>query len=463
MAEAFDFGVYLANRAKSDKVTSVYEASQEKVANLRQMQAENITNAEAARQRNSSSVLGILQDLTGTDNEGVIAHDGLIGMPINAAVALGSGFSKIAGYVGSGVYDTQAMMQNANVPQEVKDARARMLANQATPADTELLALPAGDIAKRVMPTEKTLLSQKVREGFKTNLQQISDMETAVSRSDFMRNLFDLSGAVHTGNKDQLTADIRESAAENIDTFSQGVDQLKAGKLSGLGDVASGFGGAVAKIPGAALSNPLGAADFLMENGAQLLASGAGRVPQIIANVGYGLDAFGQGVVDHVKKHGGAMPSNEDLAWKAALAGTAVAAEYAGDKLSGVTDMFRGVPKAIGADSKALLKNALLNATVNNPITRTGLAAVQGGMGEYMTEGYQTWAENAIKMEDTSLADAHEGGAIGAIIGGGTGVASHLGRELTGTTDGKLKNAAETRKEKASFDALLKPMTLQLC
>lgn len=451
----FDFDTYLANRYQNlegDKLGQLAAASQEKITALGKY-AQNIETAKVANKlRNSGSVISRLQDITGASDTGVLAHDGLIGEPINAAVALGSGFSKSVGYVASGLHDANAMLLNKDVPQEVKDAHARLIAKQATPEDMALLALPYGDTAKRAEPTD---YKQKLRSDFKTNLQQVTDMQNEISTADGLRSIFDLSGAVHTGNKDALTKDLKSKTDGAVDTFRQGFNQVKYGEVgSGLLDMATGLGSAVSEIPGAAARNPLGALDFLSENGANLLMSGAGKIPQAISNVGYGLDAFGQGVAEHVKSKGGAMPTNEDLAWKALIGATAVGAEYAGDKLSGVTDLFKPVKKVLESEAKTALKQAL--GFVSNPVTRTTGAGFKGGSGEFFTEAYQTWAENAMKMKDTTLNESFEGGAIGAIIGGGTGVASHVGREITGTTEGKLETAAQTRKQRQDFAALAK-------
>lgn len=455
----FDLTNYFNKRfgnTGTDKIKAVVDASQEKVIALGKYRdqmvinkAVNDANEAAAQSHNSSSVLGVLQDISGASNDGVLAPDGLLGAPINNAVAMGSGLSMLSGYVASGIHDLNAMDLNKDIPQEVKDARARMLAGTATDADMQLLALPRGDVVKR---PETTDYMHKVRKDFKTNLEQITDMETSLDRAVNARKFFDLSGAVHTGTKDALTKDLGESANDSIAKFSKGIDQVKDGKTgSGLADMAVGLGGALSEIPGAALRNKQGAVTFLAENAANLAASGLGKIPQALSNVGYGLDAFGQGVDAQRTANHGAIPTNEDLAWKAGLAATAVAAEYAGDKLSGVTDLFKPAKKAVADEAKTALKKAL--GMVDNPVTRTAGAAVKGGSGEFLTEGYQTWAENAMKMEDTSLKQAYEGGAIGAIIGGGTGIAANLGAELTGNTPGKVLDRQATLQEKKTFSA----------
>lgn len=431
-----------ANNALADKALL-------RSTELNEYQAKRASELVLSKERNSSSALTALQDITGASNDGVLAPDGFLGAPINNAVAMGSGLSMLSGYVASGIHVLNAMDLNKDIPQEVKDARARMLAGTATDADMQLLALPRGDVVKR---PETTDYMHKVRKDFKTNLEQITDMETSLDRAVNARKFFDLSGAVHTGTKDALTKDLGESANDSIAKFSKGIDQVKDGKTgSGLSDMAVGLGGALSEIPGAALRNKQGAVTFLAENAANLAASGLGKIPQALSNVGYGLDAFGQGVEAQRTANHGAIPTNEDLAWKAGLAATAVAAEYAGDKLSGVTDLFKPAKKAVADEAKTALKKAL--GMVDNAVTRTAGAAVKGGSGEFLTEGYQTWAENAMKMEDTSLKQAYEGGAIGAIIGGGTGIAAHVGLELTGNTPDKVLDRQATLQEWKTFSA----------
>jgi AAA domain/UvrD-like helicase C-terminal domain len=452
----FDFDNYIAKRTgagNDEKIASLVEASRSKVAGLQQLRSNVINSTIESKQRNAGSVVSILQDITGADSDGVMGVDGLIGAPINNIVALGSGAAKVTGYIGSGIHDIDAMYHNSRIPEGVKEARARMLQGVATPADNELLALPDGDITKRPEPTDYT---QKLRKDFTTNLQRITEMENSLDRAALLRKSFDLSSAVHSGSKDKLTRELGQRAEGDIETFRQGYGQVKNGEvLSGLGGMASGLGGALSEIPGAAVNNPLGATTFLADNAANIVASAAGRIPQAVSNVGYGLDAFGQGTEDFRKKNKGELPSNTELAENAALAAAAVGMEYAGDKLSGVTDWLKPAPKMVEKEAKTALKEALGFAT-NNVLTRTAGAVAKGGTGEFFTEGTQTTLENAIKNEDTTLNQAFEGGAIGAIIGGTTGTASHLGKELTGTTDDKVAAAVARRKKDADFAGLAK-------
>lgn len=445
----FDMDSYLKTRfsgVTTEKINEINQIRESKLASLREARdsiAANTANRIAADAANANSVVGIL----GLDPEGIV------GAPVNLAVAGGAGLSALAGYAAQTPYLVDSLWLNKDIPQEVKDARARQLAGQATAEDVALLALPSGDLKERA-PVAPGDWMHTLKKDFKTNLQQVTDMETSLERAKILRDGFDLSGAVHTGSKDKLTSDLRNSANDSINTFRKGVDQLKSGEtIDGLVSAVKGLGGAISEIPGAAVRNPLGATTFLAENAANLAASGLGKGAQALSNVGYGMNAFGEGMSDHVAKHGGAMPTNEDIGWKAGLAATAIAAEYAGDKLSGVTDLFSGAKKAL--DAKKVFKNALLEGTVNNPLTRTAGAVTEGAMGEFMTEGYQTWAENAIKMKETSLNDAFEGGAIGAIIGGGTSTVAHLGKELTGTTDGKIEKTLQTRKQLAENAVLV--------
>jgi hypothetical protein len=448
----FDMDTYLKSRfssASPDKTAELNQVRDSKIASIlaaRQAIAANtgnrIANEAASANAASNSVIGVLGKLTGLGNDGVLAHDGVIGAPINNVVAVGSGLSALTGYVAQTPSLLNSVLLNKDIPQEVKDARARQLKGESTAEDAALMAMPFGDTQARA-PVAPGDWMRTLRKDFKTNLQQVTDMESALTNAKTLRDVFDLSSAVHTGSKDKLTSDLGDSAEGSINTFREGMDQIKAGNtFSGLATSAKGLGGALSEIPGAAARNPLGAATFFAENAAQLGASGAGKAAQVLANVGYGMNAFGEGMSEHVKQLGGAMPSHEDIAWKAALAATAVGAEYAGDKITGVTDLFTGAKKAL--DTKALFKNALLEGTVNNPLTRTASAVLKGGSGEFLTEGYQTWAENSMKMKDTTLNEAYEGGAIGAIIGGGTSTVSHLGKELTGTTD----TAVEKYKDK---------------
>lgn len=418
-------------QARIDKIERLSAISRKIAAGT----ADYIANQAKTAEAKSNSAVGILSNVTGID---FTPEKSIIGTGLNTAVGLGSGLSRLSGYVASGIHDANALLLNKDIPQEVKDARARQLQGQATPEDEKLLALPRGDLTERkVAPND---FMHRVRKDFKSNLSQIQDMEESLKNAQSLREAFDFSSAVHQGTKDALTDDLKHTTVEDLNQVSEGWDALKQGKvIAGLKDMASGIAGSTPKIADAAIKHPLGTAQFLAENLPNTLAAATGAVGMVVSNAAYALDTMGQGMIERTKALKGAMPTNEDLAWNALWSSTAGLAEIYGDKLMGIPKLFKGAPKEVVEAAKDMNKGSFIKSILNSGPVKTTAAIAEGAAGEYVTEGYQTWAENAAKVKETSLEEAFTGAAIGAITGGVMSGGIHGVAELAGSTPEKIK------------------------
>lgn len=418
-------------QARIDKIERLSAISRKIAAGT----ADYIANQAKTAEAKSNSAVGILSNVTGID---FTPEKSIIGTGLNTAVGLGSGLSRLSGQVASGIHDANALLLNKDIPQEVKDARARQLQGQATPEDEKLLALPRGDLTERkVAPND---FMHRVRKDFKSNLSQIQDMEESLKNAQSLREAFDFSSAVHQGTKDALTDDLKHTTVEDLNQVSEGWDALKQGKvIAGLKDMASGIAGSTPKIADAAIKHPLGTAQFLAENLPNTLAAATGAAGMVASNAAYALDTMGQGMTERTKALKGAMPTNEDLAWNALWSSTAGLAETYGDKLMGIPKLFKGAPKEVVEAAKDMNKGSFIKSILNSGPVKTTAAIAEGAAGEYVTEGYQTWAENAAKVKETSLEEAFTGAAIGAITGGVMSGGIHGVAELAGSTPEKIK------------------------
>lgn len=462
----FDLTNYLSNRAGSsgsstsvepkaipeldgyDKIYEVEKAAKEKIARLDALNLRDQKRREVAKQ----SSVGMLD----------LDPEGLTGTVVNSAVGAGASVSRLTGQVGSGIWDLLGAATNQHMPQEVKDARARQLQGKATQADEALLALPSGltEMPKRWL-TEIEAYQLKNSE---TNGQRIQRMEKSFKNAKDVREFFDLSNRVHQGNKDR-TIDSFNAKVDQADVvqMNAGLDKLNNGEyLAGAKEFLPGFVKAIPAALKAGIENPMGAVDMVVDQTGNLLSMAAGAPVAAAANLLYGVDSFGQGVQAHLEDNKGAIPSDKEFAKKAALAGSAVLAETVGDKLTGVTKLAKGFGKAAEKATeevtqeaartglKETLKNALTGANDIAP-TRIAKAGLEGAVGEYATEGYQTWAEEAMKGHNASAEKILEGAAMGAIAGAGMSGGAHAAHEVASATVSGLTKAADVVQDKVGF------------
>lgn len=461
----FDMDNYLKSRFSS--------ITPEKIAELNQVREDKIASVQAARQRiaanttvraatqaandaaDANSVVGIL----GLDPKGIV------GETVNKIVGLGSGFSASAGMVGSGLHTLNALRLNADIPQEVKDARARELRGEATPDDLTLLALPRGYLKTTDIP-DQTNPYTRLRPDFTSNRQQIADMEAAVKDSESVRKFFDLSSAVHQGQKREITNELADTAKDDIAQVAEGWGKLKDGQIvDGLSQMVPGLTRSAANIVPVALNNPSGTLDYVAENISNMAMAGAGSLGAVGAAGLYGLDTFGKGIADRFEAKdangkSGTLPNNDDLIGMAVDSALAGAGEYIGNAAMGASKLAKAGAKAIETPdlaalkeaAKAALKNPVANALTDNVLTRTAKAVAEGAAEEYVTEGLQTKLENDVSGKPTSLMDVYQGAAIGGMTGGVIGSGTHTIHELTGTTESAIEKRQTKLEERIQHD-----------
>ena len=240
---------------------------------------------------------------------------------------------------------------------------------------------------------------------------------------DAIRSGADYSSIVDQTNREKLSKDLLEGYDPATQEFGDGLDAIKKGDiLGGTKTVVTGYAKLLLNAIKAVGNNPMAATEYIAENAPQLFIGAAGKAGMALltsANVGYGLDAYHQGISDYQDKHGGALPPPEQRDRMAVLAASLVVAEQAGDVLGlGFTKLgataVKDAAKAVGEGATDATRTSFMKA-----LKETGKAAAAGVASETPTEGYQTWAEGEIAGKPASGAEIYSGAVIGGASGGG--------------------------------------------
>ena len=422
MAE-FDMDAYLRRRPfnpnSTDKFLGLEEATQSKIKALNQYSQERQAQKAKDEAAFKGSTIGILEDITGLDRDGVVAD------AINKGVILGNSLSRAAGYVGSGIWDLAASAANIKVSDEVKAARSRQLKGEATSEDVALLNRPT--------------FHPVTGEQQETNAELVARVEDAFKNAASVRKFFDLSGAVDPRDNARLSQDILANSPDGVAQIKKTVDALKAGEyLQGTKEALSAIPKLAPGVLKAGLDNPNAVLNQVLDQFSNIASGAAGKAAATGLNALYGVDAYGQGIQEKMAANAGAVPSNKEMGDSALYGALASGAEIAGDKLTGVYDLAktlkRGGQDATIEASRRSLKDALLQSM---PV-RVARAGTEGFVGEGITEGVQTQLEAKAKGKDASPEDI----AIGAGIGGLAGMGMSGGISAASTPEHVLKHRA---------------------
>ena len=471
----------------TDKERKVIEAGNQKLEQLKlykQKQAERII-------RDSKTLAARI----GLDNESTLGSLANIGASV---IAGGVGVVK---NIATSVHGAHAAYLSKDISDEVRRARASQLRGDASVDEKRLLDMDVNTSWE---------YQQGERKGVHSNLDQIKAWEAAQDRAAVVRDMLDASSLVYQGNREDLVTQVSKDATQIKDQFVRGKEAITNGNwLDGAGDILGSVGNGVASVIAAGADNPLATAELIAENAPQLLLS-RGLGGFALTNATYGMDELTKGINEYRSANQGAMPDSDKMGEMAAWAASMVAAETVGDKLmldggkhlGKLSDKLSkaAIQAGKGADDAAVaalktgdaavdgvvkeavkatktdkligmskdLKNVLLRTTggaLDTSIARAGVAALEGGAGEYMTEAYQTFAENQIQDKETTF-DGQEGlhvaGTLGALAGGTTKGAIDGATSLATTVAENAKasyanmlKAKEEDEKKAVTDALV--------
>ena len=405
----FDIDAFLGNRfdAASQKLKAVEEASRRKQEELAQL-----------------STIPDPQEGTWVNKLNLDRH-GTTASVVNAVGSLASGASRLAGNVAALPSAIQYSSQASELPQEVIAAFDSERKGVATPAEKELLDYaPQGRGSYR------------------------DQVGAALKSSQAVRNIneaFDISKVVDSSKQAKLQEDLEQGFTPHWEKVTNG-DAWD--KVAGIAGLLSNAGGAILNNKEAVLQHVL---QNLPQLAVGMLGGPAGPAALGVANAGYAVDLFHQGVSNYAKKNNGALPSQEQLDQMARDSALAGAAEYLGDAATlGAGKAFgklglagKGAKNAATAAEKELARTSLKQALLN-----TGKAALGSAATEAPTEGYQTYLEGEITGSPASAADIYSGAVIGAASAGhtttalrGAHEAGALWDQSTKQTEAKAANA----------------------
>lgn len=323
-----------------------------------------------------------------------LSPDSVLGTSVNMSASLLSGAANMGGIVAALPLYTQGL-DDINFADE--DFRAAERLNKGTASKEDL-----------------TRLNRKAFTlGDETILDVIQKSSIARDSAKDVRDRFNLNGIVHQGDRTKLSTSIKGSTADDLAQVQQGWDQLKNyEELSGWGNIVSGAGKALAHGAGALWDNPKATTEYTFENIPQIVAGGPGGTVGKVAlggfTGGYALDTYNEGIKQKIKDNDGQMPSQEERLGSLAWGLTAGAAEYASNVFLGAKAA-HGLPGLATESVSSGFKNALKTAALD-------VAASMGEEG--LTEGFQTFAEDAAAGKSADLGKILESGLIGAAVGG---------------------------------------------
>lgn len=409
--------------------------------------------------------------------------------------------------VATTVHGLNAAALAQNIPDEVRSARARQLQGKASEEDTKILGLTEGLLQE---PKTETRWQFEQRQGARTNLDHIKAWEKSQDNAATVRQMLNVDSIIHQGNQRNLINSVADDAEKIKDQFVKGKEAFAKGDwFEGAGDILGSIGKGASSVVGAGVENPMAVAELVARQAIPLVLS-RGLGGFALTNATYGMDELTKGINEYRSANQGAMPDSDKMGEMAAWAASMVAAETVGDKLmldggkhlGKLSDKLSkaAIQAGKGADDAAVaalktgdaavdgvvkeavkatktdkligmskdLKNVLLRTTggaLDTSIARAGVAALEGGAGEYMTEAYQTFAENQIQDKETTF-DGQEGlhvaGTLGALAGGTTKGAIDGAASLATTVAENAKasyanmlKAKEEDEKKAVTDALV--------
>ena len=210
----FDLDAYLSTKVDpantTRKIEELQAASLQKVAKLQADHENALANRQAkvaADKAAESSWVGRI---------GLNPESGL-GEAVNLGASLVSGASRVAGQLASLPYNLSATADENAVSQAQINAANRKAKGEYLPGDEELLNRPniigtgnltEAEYAARPVPTDGRPVMPSAAEQL---AQAKGDRATARD----LNNLFDLSGIVHQGNRQELSKDIARNFDEN--------------------------------------------------------------------------------------------------------------------------------------------------------------------------------------------------------------------------------------------------------
>lgn len=350
------------------------------------------TDLNKAKQGLSATIENRKRNENSLVSELFLDPQSVAGRIVNTGASLASGVANIAGTVAA-VPEYLAALPGLTLPDETYRAYERHKAGKATAEDLKLLNEGGGN---------------------STPLAKIESGMAYVKGANETRKAFDLGDWVHTGNRQATDKELDVALEAPLAQISKGWTALKNyDEANGWADITSGLATALAKGANVLANNPMTVTEMVAENGPQTVLGGLGKAGVTVLGTfgfGYALETFNKGIEKYKKANDGKMPTEAERVEIGTLAVTAALADYATDvKLGkGVAD---SVESALAGGAKKNLDEILFKGTKD-----LGSASAMEGV----TEGYQTYAEEAAGLGNVDPANVLKGALYGAAVGGAT-------------------------------------------
>jgi hypothetical protein len=334
-----------------------------------------VIDIDQAMARKTKNLDGTVLSKTGVDPRSVM------GGILNTGASIVSGASRLAGNLATLPIDMASTMGQAGVPDAAINAYSRLQTGNSQPGDDLLLAqTAAGDDG---IP--------------QTNLQRMQGVDGLRQAGSAVDKFFDVSGIVDTTKRDELSDALKNNTAGGVAKLRQAADLYGADRtIDAIKTGGAGLFDVIGNAVKSGIQNPAAVGEYAAENLPQLIAAAYSGGSSLASNAGYGFDVSRQGITDFQAANNGALPDDAERLRMGLFATSAAGAEMVGDKL-----MLKG----------------LSGAGKGNALKAAG-AVVNSSAKEGVTEGYQTYAENAAALKDTTIEQVVEGASIGAFVGG---------------------------------------------
>ena len=443
--------------ATSDKKTNLLEAFDNKIAALREYSAIKAQQDAAGNAQAEGSWVGHL----GLDPDA----DPISHTIVNSLARFGSGSTRLAGQAAVAAEDFLRNGLATDIPQSVRDARARQLNGEATEADLALLDAPYGFTEA---PTYKHVTKEqfdRLHKDSGTNLSHIKKWEENQNELSATRTYHDVSSIVDKRGTQRATDQLAIDGAYASMDWQRAKKTAKEGDYFGAFNDALSAGGKMASSVGkVGADNPAEVLGAITENSPQLLAGALLGLPGTVAAVGsYAIDEYNDAIEDFRKQNNGAMPPEDWMRERGLGAFGLAVSEGVSDRLTlGMGKLLKAggsvAEKAVDGMAEGLKKSlasAALKTAGSLPV-RTALGGLLDASGEYGTEALQTNIENAMRGKDTSFEESHQAGAMGAWAGGPiAAVASLLEGNDTHAANVNQPDGAPSLGRTPEFDAAI--------
>ena len=409
----FDVNQYfdkLQEVSSSDKREELAKAFLQKAESLKQINQETQQDI-AMRQSYENSWVG----------KAGLNPNSAAGIGLNTLANVIDGTINVAKTITTTPHAVRMLMDtatHADIPVSVQEAYQRYTQGKASKEDMALINDdPQHGMIKGILDTP---------ESYKSMLDRRMGI---ISDSKAVRDTLDSSSIVFQGHQENVTNSLNSGFKDAVDQYNKG--EIAKAIVTGLKTIGN-----------TVVDNPIGVTQYIANNAPQLAAAVLGGAPMMaLTNGAYAADELAKGF-EAAKDHG-ALPTKTETGIMALKAASLAAAETLGDKLV----MGAGIAgKAVPGEIAAATRKGLSAVVDHNPLTRTLAHTVEGAIGEFATETYQTAVEDNIEGKAFNPVDALTGGAIGAMVGGHTSGGMRVLQELTGNTEHaveKKQQAAE--------------------